>query len=152
MPGDASARLAAIGTRLVEIADAGLTRQATVAVGATTRPLRAAVRNAAARQLPQQGGLAARVATQPIATSVVATGTRVTARLRMSAPDAVSSNAGVVTHPVFQRPDRDPTWVQQSIPAAAGWWTTTLDHEAAPVVEAALSSVITSVVAEIEAI
>lgn len=89
-----------------------------------------ATRKVAKARLPQEGGLAARVAKAPqrvqIRTGASTAGVRVVVSKKSGAARTLDK-AGTVRHPVYGR--KGP-WVVQRVPGAQGWFTDTADQMA----------------------
>jgi hypothetical protein len=102
-------------------------------------PLVPAVKAAAMRQLPRAGGLNRQVAGQRVTVATRLTARSANVRLHTTAPDTRQTNAGYVRHPVFDRGvsrsllGSKTKWVRQEIPAASGWWSTTLAVKSAEI-------------------
>lgn len=122
MAANGSEQLRRIAAQARQLGDGGIKRDAVRAVRTAAQPLPAAVKAAAARQLPQHGGLAARVSAERVTISVITGGNRAGVRLRQANHDARTTNSGYVRHPTFG----DDPWQSQEIPDARGWWTDTL--------------------------
>jgi hypothetical protein len=126
---DGTAQLEALALRLraAGAGEAGAIRKALrKGLKAGAGPLIPLVKAAAADQLPKSGGLNQLVAGQRITVSTLLSVGRESVRLTTKDHDTKSTNSGYVRHPVFGHMDR---WVSQSIPHAAGWWSTTLERE-----------------------
>lgn len=125
--------LEALAKRIREAGDArkGLKSQLTKAITAATKPLKAEAKKAAAAQLPQSGGLAARVAKTSITTKTL-TGRDPAVKI-VAKGTALSTDRGYVTHPTFGNRD---AWVRQSI-TGRGWFTSTM-QAGAPTVQRGL--------------
>lgn len=144
---NASAELSRIAAALREVGDRGLRLELSRGLRSTAKPLTAAVRDAALRQLPHGGGLNQQVASQRVTVSVLLSARTTAVRLKTTAPDTAQTDSGYVRHPVYGNRGK---WVTQSIPQATGWWSKTL-AESAPVVTAALVAVMRDISARIEA-
>lgn len=129
--GGGSEQLAALGVRLKEAGIVGARRDMLRGIKSGAAPCVAAVKAAAEAKLPHGGGLNVQVAGQKVSVSV-RTGAR-TAGVRMTttAPDTSQTDSGYVRHPVFGNRKK---WITQQIPAAKGWWSTTL-KESVPMVQ-----------------
>ena len=103
------------------------------------KPLVQDARDAARRELPQKGGLAAQVAKSPIRVQV-RTGAR-TAGVRITGrgQGLRGADRGRLRHPVFGNRDR---WVTQDV--KPGWFTGTMEREA-PKVKPAIDQAIQDV-------
>ena len=123
MAANGSIELRALAVRLREAGDTRLLAEMVGALKAGAKPLISDVRDAAVRDLPHTGGLAARVAASSMTTSV-RTGPR-TAGVRLTGRSKAGRqlDRGFVDHPVFG--DRG-VWVHQGVPQATGWWSRTL--------------------------
>lgn len=119
-----SAELAALAARLKVAGEVGIRREMVSGLRAAAKPLIPVARAAALARLPKRGGLAERVATTGMGTSVRTSArsarVQVFARdVKSGAHDVRATNKGYVRHPVFG--DRE-NWVKQDIPRAKGWW------------------------------
>jgi hypothetical protein len=140
---DGSAQLAALAARLKVAGDVGIRREMMSSLRAAAKPLIPLARASALARLPKRGGLAERVATTGMGTSVRTT--PATARVRVFARDVKSgahdvraTNNGYVRHPVFN--DRE-NWVRQEIPNAKGWWTDAM-RGASPAAEVEVQTIL----------
>lgn len=116
------------------------------------QPLIPAARAAARLRLPQQGGLAARVAAVPMRVQVRAAGRDPGVRVvvsRRAGSGARAANRGYVRRPTF---GREP-WVNQQI--QPGWFDDTMKHMgprlARPSLERTIDAVLSQIVAEYKA-
>lgn len=113
-----------LSARLKEAGDKGLRKELMRGIQRSARPLRAAVKEAALRELPSGGGLNRFVADSKVS---VRTRSGRNAGIRLvgtkSGHDLKAIDRGKVRHPVFGKS----VWVDQSVDP--GWWSQTLaDH------------------------
>jgi len=101
-----------------------LTRELNKTLRVAAKDLPDQAKDAARQELPQRGGLAARVASRPAGLQVLS-GRNAGVRVRFKGVDAVSSNRGRLRHPVFGNRE---VWVNQAI--KPGWFTDRMRHEA----------------------
>jgi hypothetical protein len=137
---DGAKQLQQLGVRLKAAGARDIKLEMTRGLRAAAAPLVPLVKQAAVEQLPKGGGLNQQVAGQRVTVSVVAAGRNTGVRLKTTAPDTRQTDSGYVRHPVFGH-KTDRKWVTQSIPAAVGWWTKTLEN-AAPTVRPAMEAVL----------
>jgi hypothetical protein len=150
MPANGSARLAEIAAKLKVTGQRSLRLELLRGLKTGAAPLVPAVRAAARAQLPKGGGLNEQVAGQKIGVSV-RTGARTAGvRLTTTAPDTAQTDAGFVRHPTFGRRGQG-DWNTQDIPAAAGWWSSTLRAHSPEVTPELLASML-AVEAQIQGI
>lgn len=129
MPGNGSRQLAELAVKLKAAADGGLRLQLLRGLRNGAKPLIPAVQAAARAQLPKGGGLNEQVAGQRVSVRNSLSSRTAGVRLTTTAPDTKWTDQGYVRHPTFGR--RGPNdWKDQSIPAATGWWSKTLEREA----------------------
>lgn len=147
MPASGSVELRAISERLKAAGSGDVRLQMIRGLRVAAQPLVPAVGNAALRQLPKQGGLNQQVAGQKVTVSVSTAARTAGVRLKTTAPDTAMTDAGFVRHPL-PRNNRS-RWITQSIPAAAGWWSGTLQR-LSPAITPALVTVMRTVAAQIE--
>lgn len=136
---DASIQLRELGARLKAAGARDIKLEMTRGLRAGAAPLIPLVHAAAIAQLPKAGGLNQQVAGQRVSVSVT-TGKNAAVRLKTTAPDTKQTDSGYVRHPTFGRRGRG-QWKTQSIPAAVGWWSKTLE-DAAPKVHPAMEAVL----------
>lgn len=132
-----AAELAALSVRLKAAGMGGLRLEMTRAIRVAAKPVIPKLRDAATADLPKAGGLADRVAAQPIKVSV-RTGARsagVSIRARYT-----STNKGEWRHPVWGQK----VWVSQSFAPAAGWFDKTIERDA-PEIRTAVTAVLVEV-------
>lgn len=122
------------------------------------RPLVADAKGAAKSDLPQRGGLAARLSKKAgfraqVRTGESTAGVRITSRGNAVAARTLNAT-GEFRHPVFADPAktrREWTWVRQSVPSAIGWFDRAMEKQAPQVkdeVEKAIESVAEQIVKE----
>lgn len=73
-------------------------------------------------QMPRRGGLSARIAQAKVAQSNATTGRNPSVVLKLRTAqryNLTAMDAGVLRHPVFDRPNKLRRWVQQRVPARA---------------------------------
>lgn len=133
--------LARVARALKATGNKELRRELQRSIQRSTKPLKAAVRDAAKRELPRDGGLNLRVARSKITTK---TSTGRDPSVRIVAKGMRDVDRGVVRHPVFG--DRR-TWVNQRVPA--GVFSRTLEGEA-PAVRRELNRTVRDVARELE--
>jgi hypothetical protein len=103
--------------------ESGLRNELNKRIKAAAKPLIGATQQAALRELPKRGGLAAQVAKTP-QRLVVSTGKNPGVKIVVSKRAGVrSSNRGVIRKPLFGNRDH---WYEQRIPG--GWFDNTLDQ------------------------
>jgi hypothetical protein len=156
MAGAGSVQLKELGLKLKAAGDpngngraGGLRRQLLAGIRLGAAPLVGDVRAAALERLPHRGGLAALVASSPIAIRTRLTGV-VGVRIvnthqggRTSGTTEFGTDRGHVRHPVFGR--KGP-WVGQNVPP--GWFSKTLE-EKAPETEAFVLAAMNTVATEV---
>lgn len=90
---------------------------------AVGKPVGQRVLAEAAREMPQRGGFANRVATSPVGIRITTTAHNTSVALSLGGGrkgmDLKALEEGVLRHPVFKRPDRGAPWVRQAVPAGA---------------------------------
>lgn len=145
MPADGAAQLAALGARLQAAGDRVNRNNLRAGIRAGAQPLVGDVRAAALAILPHRGGLAALVASSPIAVRTALTGSAVGVRIvntktgtKSGGTSQFGTDRGNFRHPVFGRRTK---WVSES--CTPGWFTGTLEKrspEVAPFVLAAMEA------------
>lgn len=140
MVSNGSRNLAELAVKLKAAGDGGLRVQLLRGLRNGAKPLIPAVREAARAQLPKSGGLNEQVASQRVSVRNSLSPRTASVRLVTTAPDTQQTDQGFVRHPTFGRRGKG-QWKQQPLPAAAGWWTKTLERET-PKVTAELMKVI----------
>lgn len=121
--GNGSAELAALSARLKAAGAGGIKLQMVRALRAAAKPVVDDLKVAAAADLPKRGGLAARVADQPIKVSVRTTGASAGVSIRAK---YTRTNSGTWRHPVFGNRG---VWVEQSYTPAKGWFDKTAEKD-----------------------
>ncbi len=119
---DGSVELAALSARLKAAGAGGIKLQMVRALKAAGKPVVDDLKVAAAADLPKRGGLAARVAGQPITVSVRTTGATAGVSIRAK---YTRTNSGTWRHPVFG----SGIWVTQSYAPAKGWFDKTAEKD-----------------------
>jgi hypothetical protein len=145
MPVDISVQganeLAVIVRRLKEIGDKDLRKELYAGINRATKPLKQDVKEAAARDLPQRGGLASVIASSKLTTAKRGGGRNPGVRItgKLAGHDLSSIDRGRLRHPVFGNKN---VWVNQTV--AAGFFSKTIEA-GAPKVRAELLDVLESV-------
>lgn len=142
MPSNASAQLREIAVRLKEVGDGRvIKRDMARAIRTGAAPLIPAVRAAAEAQLPKRGGLNRYEANQKIRVAVL-TGAR-TAGVRIVGKASTATDTGTWRHPTPELMGYDRSywkWKEQTYPAAAGWWSKTLERDSRVVTPAVVAA------------
>lgn len=130
-------KLGKVGKALRETANKELRKELTRGLRQAAKPMVLEAKRAAGQQLPQHGGLAARVARSRFSVQTRTSGRRLGVRIAANGPkdqggrklNIQTLNRGVVRHPVYARgSDRDKwAWVEQKI--KPGWFDDTLTRQ-----------------------
>jgi len=118
--------LAIVARRLKQAGEGQLRRELLAGLRAGAKPLIPLAKQAARNQLPKRGGLAARVASEPMSVRIRTGGRNPSVRIVTTTTDTRGANRGVIRHPVFGHRDR---FVSQPFPRSAGWFDQTLSRE-----------------------
>lgn len=121
--GNGSAELAALSARLKAAGAGGIKLQMVRALKAAGKPVVGDLKAAAAADLPKRGGLAARVAGQPIKVSVRTTVKTAGVSIRAK---YTRTNSGTWRHPVFGNTG---VWKEQTYAPAKGWFDKTAEKD-----------------------
>jgi hypothetical protein len=138
---DAETELPLLAARLRLAGQLGIRREMVTGLRNAAKPMVPYLRGAAGVDLPQKGGLAEKVARQPITVSV-RTGVN-TAGVSIRA-QYTRTNKGTWRHPVFGRD----VWVSQSYGPATGWFDKTA-KEHTPEAKAELEKVLVLIAAQV---
>jgi hypothetical protein len=138
-------QLRELGLKLKAAGDGGLRRELLAGIRLGAAPLVGDVRAAALERLPHRGGLAAFVASSPIAVRTRLTGVvgvrivNTRSGARKGGTTDFGTDRGHVRHPTFGRKGKG-SWVGQDVPP--GWFSKTLEEkspETTPLVLAAMN-------------
>lgn len=140
---DAAVELPALAARLKAAGAIGIRREMTTRLRKAAADQIPYLRGAAAVDLPIRGGLAEKVSTQPIKTSVRTTPGQAGVSIRAQ---WTRTNSGRWRHPVFGHSDR---WVEQTYAPAAGWFDNTT-REREPDAKAQMEAVLVAVAAQVQ--
>ncbi len=143
---NSGAQLRELGLKLQAAGNGGLRRNLLAGIRAGAAPLVGDVRQKALEILPHSGGLAAYVASSPIAVRTRLTGlvgvriVNTRAGARKGGTTSFGTDRGQVRHPTFGRQGKN-SWVTQAVPP--GWFSKTLEErspETTPLVLAAMNA------------
>ena len=116
-----------IAAEIKETGDRGLRKDLLRGINRALKPAKAAVKEAARRELPHHGGLDEFVASSRIGSSTRSSGRNPGVRLtgKKSGHDLRAIDRGRLRHPVFGNRN---AWVTQEV--KPGWWSQTLQEQA----------------------
>ncbi|MGZ4617180.1 MAG: hypothetical protein ACXV3F_00320 [Frankiaceae bacterium] len=139
---DASVELPLLAKRLKAAGEVGIRREMVAGLRNAAKPMIPYLRGAAGVDLPQGGGLAEKVATQPIKASVRTSPRTAGVSIRAQ---FTRTNRGRWRHPVFGNRD---VWVSQTYEPAKGWFDNTA-KEHTPEAKAEMEKVLLKVTAQV---